>query len=138
MRRLAVLAALALALPAASSAAFPGTNGRLIFTQARTIFERSAPPTADACATTPNGVRPTRIATAAPGQLVAHPTVTAEGDAFAYSRAGSIFVAGPDGAGERPLAVGTSPAWTPDGTRVYYAHQGDLYSVRRDASDHRL
>lgn len=137
MRRLALLGLLALALPAAGTAAFPGTNGRLLFTQERQSFERDVPPSADLCVTTPSGARPTRVATAAVGQAIEDPAVAAAGDAVAYAKTGAIYVAAPDGTGERVLALGAGPAWAPDGSRLHYTRQGDLYSVRRDGSDQR-
>ncbi len=137
MRWLALLALVALALPAAVPAAFPGTNGRLLFTQERQSFHRNVPPNASLCVTTPAGVRPTKVASAQLGQTIEHPAVTAAGDAIAFSRAGTIFVADPDGAGRGGVAFGTSPAWSPDGTRIFFAAEGDVRSVRRDGSDPR-
>lgn len=137
MRRLALLGLLALVLPAAGTAAFPGTNGLLLFTQERQSFHRDVPPSADVCATTPAGIRPTRIATAQLGQRIEHPAVTAAGDAIAYARTGTIFVADPDGAVVRGVAFGSSPAWAADGTRIYFTVEGDVRSVRRDGSDPR-
>jgi Ca2+-binding RTX toxin-like protein len=121
-------------LPAAGTAAFPGTNGRLLFVQERSAFQRSAPPLADLCSTDVLGTRPTMVAESPDGQAIAHPAVAPEGARVAYSRGGSIYVAGPDGTGERFLVAGTMPAWTPNGQRVYYVASDDIRSVRDDGS----
>ena len=134
MRRFALLAVIVLALPAAGTAAFPGTNGRILFTQELQLLERSTPRGTYLCASATDGRRPLKVAELL-SQSIAHPSVTAEGDAVVYSRLGRLFIAAPDGAGERFLANGTTPAWAPDGTRVFYAFNGDIYSVRRDGSD---
>ncbi len=134
MRKLALLGFVALAVPAAGSAAFPGTNGRVLFVQERSAFQRSAPPLADLCSTDVLGTRPTMVAESPAGQAIGDPAVAPEGARVAYSRGGSIYVAGPDGTGERLLVAGTMPAWAPDGQRVYYVAADDIHSVREDGS----
>jgi hypothetical protein len=138
MRRLLMLALVALALPAAGTAAFPGTNGRLLFTQVEESIDRFDGPRVHLCASPPTGERPTKIAEPAEGlgQWIEHPAMTATGDALAYSRGNQLFVAAPDGSGERLLADGTMPSWMPDGRTLYFTTRtGDIYSIRPDGSE---
>lgn len=134
MARILLLALLALALPAAETAALPGMNDRVLFTQELEPIDRFAQPSYSVCATPPWGLRPSKVAEAPVGQSIAFPAVAPEGDRVAYVRGGIIHVSGVDGSGERSLAVGTMPAWTPDGTRLFYANLGDLYSIRADGT----
>ncbi len=133
MRRLICLALVTLALPSAGSAAFPGTNGRLLFTQERSRFERSAAPLVYVCAATPAGSRPSQLALGQ-GDSVEHPDVSADGTLLAYAAAGSVYSSGIDGSGARLLGPGQSPAWMPDSKRIVYEHLGDLHLVRADGT----
>lgn len=133
MRRILLLALLALALPAAETAARPATHDRILFTQELAPIDRFAVPSFSVCAAPPFG-RPSKLAEPPPGQSFEHPAVDPVGGRVAYSRIGSIFVSGADGAGQRFLTAGTMPAWAPDGRRLYLANAGDLYSVRDDGS----
>ena len=133
MRRLALLGLIAVTLPTSGTAAYPGTNGRLLFTQARSAFERSVPPLAYLCASTPAGDGPSKIV-ADDGNSVESPAVSSDGTRLAYSYAGQLRVAGIDGSSSRLLGQGEAPAWTSDSTRVVYQHLGDLRIVRIDGS----
>src|SRR3990170_926779 len=134
MARVLLVALLALALPAAETAALPGMNDRILFTQALEPIDRYQQPSFSVCASVPVGERPSKVAEPPAGQSIEYPAVAPEGDRVAYVRGGVILVSGVDGSGERSLAVGTMPAWTPDGARVFYASLGDLYSIRPDGS----
>jgi Tol biopolymer transport system component len=50
-----------------------------------------------------------------------------------------IFVANADGAGETRLthtpAPEADPSWSPDGTRIVFAREGDIYTMAPDGSD---
>ena len=130
MPRLLLLALVALALPAAGTAAFPGTNGRILFTQQLQPIGRF-----DAAERLRLRNRAERCATDEGGRAAARAVdrrtrpSTRPHDRVAYSRIGDIFISGVDGGGQRFLADGTMPAWTPDGRRLYYANGGDLYSI---------
>ena len=130
MRRLWLLAILALALPAAGTAAFPGTNGRLLFVQELEQIDRYLPPGNWLCSTTPAAIRPGRLVEAPAAQAIEHPAVDAAGDRIAYSRIGSVFMSFADGRGNLFLTSGTMPAWEPDGIGLFVAERGDLYRLR--------
>ena len=133
MRRLSCLALVALALPSAGSAAFPGTNGRLLFTQERSRFERSAAPLVYVCAATPAGSRPSQLPLGQ-GDSVEHPDVSADGTLLAYAADGSVYSSAIDGSAARLLGPGQSPAWAPDSRRIVYEHLGDIHLVRADGT----
>jgi Tol biopolymer transport system component len=42
-----------------------------------------------------------------------------------------------DGSGIRNIAAGVSgaPSWSPDGSRIFYTQNGNLFSVKNDGSD---
>jgi Tol biopolymer transport system component len=57
--------------------------------------------------------------------------------AFVGSTLGSpqqVFVVNGDGSGETPLAIGESPAWSPDGGRLAFVRNGNLYRKNADGS----
>jgi Ca2+-binding RTX toxin-like protein len=134
MRRLLALALLALVLPAAGSAAFPGTNGRLLFTQETDRLHRFSSPSAYLCAASARGFGATRAVAAPEGQFVLFPAVSPDGSRLAFSRAGRLGISSPDGSGERLLGEGTMPAWTPTGNHLVYVANGDLHIVAADGS----
>jgi Tol biopolymer transport system component len=49
----------------------------------------------------------------------------------------AIYLVDPDGRRLRRLVAGSSPTWAPDGSRLAYAHGGDIHSVRVDGSSRR-
>jgi hypothetical protein len=55
----------------------------------------------------------------------------------AYHRQGSIFVASPDGSGERRLTAGERASWSPDGAWVGVLRGGSAYLVRPDGAGER-
>src|SRR5687767_10870454 len=103
MARVLLVALLALALPAAETAALPGMNDRILFTQELAPIDRYAQPTFSVCASVPWGDRPSKVAEPPPGQSIEHPAADPEGGRVAYSRIGYIFVSAVDGAGQRFL-----------------------------------
>ena len=45
----------------------------------------------------------------------------------------------PDGSGQTPaLAAGSTPAWSPDGTRIVFARYPNVYSIAPDGTDEQL
>jgi Ca2+-binding RTX toxin-like protein len=134
VRRLLLVACLSLAVPSAGGAAFPGTNGRLLFTQEAQALDRFTPPNAYLCAASSQGAGATRAALAPPGQFAHFPAVSPDGSRLAFSRANRLVVAAPDGSGERELGEGTMPAWTPAGTHLVSTRFGDLELAAVDGS----
>jgi TolB protein len=137
---LALLLAPAVSMPA--HAAFPGSNGRL-------VFEREAPAgdhtQTDLYTIRPNGSGLVRL-TATPNRNEFGPAWDATGTRIAFWRtpapfgAGSVWVMGAGGGGQRQLTHGIDardPAWNPAGTRIVFTRvvgaNFDLWSMR--ASD---
>ena len=49
-----------------------------------------------------------------------------------------IVLIHPDGSGERALAVGDSPTWTPDGKRLAFYRDGNIWTIDADGSGARV
>jgi len=67
-----------------------------------------------------------------------------EGDRIALVRGlsdatgdGEIVLMRTDGTGERVLARGDSPSWSPDASQLTYSHGGGIWTIRADGSDAR-
>ena len=62
---------------------------------------------------------------------------------IAYTAAGKIHVAAADGSGERELASGGAPSWSPDGTMIAFhsarvpGYGLDIYVMNRDGRSQR-
>jgi Tol biopolymer transport system component len=56
-------------------------------------------------------------------------------DQIAYTTGGSVHIVGPNGAGDRIVAAGDSPAWSPSGTQLVLVREGGLWRVDADGSD---
>jgi uncharacterized repeat protein (TIGR01451 family) len=54
-----------------------------------------------------------------------------------FENASEIRVVAPDGSGRRPLMPGTTPAWSPDGTRLAFVDGGKIAVVAADGSGRR-
>jgi TolB protein len=51
---------------------------------------------------------------------------------------GEVLVIGADGSGAHVVAKGFHPAWTPDGQRLSYERDGDIYTVSADGGPEQL
>jgi TolB protein len=134
-------------LPAASWAAFPGANGRIVFGAESLVGDHTQ---SDLFSARSDGARVRRLTnTPALNELGAAWSPAGTRIAFWRTAApfgpGSLWVMQPDGSGQRRLTSGVDardPAWNPAGTRLVYTHavDGDLVTLRvSDGLDrHRL
>lgn len=123
----------ALALPAAASAAFPGSNGRI-------YFDVGGGRGAAVFSIDPDGSGREKIVDGA-----REPAISADGKRLAYTKGGDLFTAGRLG-GDPEEVIDTkakikSPAFSPSGNRIAYAtaatggNPGHIFTVRVDGSD---
>jgi Tol biopolymer transport system component len=115
MRRfVTIAAALALfVLPATAHAAFPGQNGKIVFTSFNFTM---------------NTVHPDGSGETSTQQMGAHASWSADGEKIAYSSrsspVGHIKVMNPDGSGATDLNVGGDfPTWSPDGKKIAFSRE---------------
>jgi hypothetical protein len=105
-----------LGLAAPASAAFPGVNGKIVFSG-----RGSTPGSSQLYTIYPFGAGQT------PLTFGKGPAWSPDGTKIAFSAAGGIHTINADGTGETALtdgATGTDsePAWSPDGSQIAYAH----------------
>ncbi len=140
--RALVLAAIAALFGGASvsDAAFPGTNGMLLFSQeVEPQYIKLSAPTMSICSLTPGATQARKVVYRRPGDsgtvafLPVEPAASPDGEMLAFTGprvGGGIVVATADGLNETQVsASGRSPSWAPDSRRVYYAADGDIVSV---------
>src|SRR4051812_37868277 len=108
---LAILGAVALLLPAAASASFPGKNGKIAFERDNEIFVMN-----------PDGSGAVPITS--DGTAKRDPSVSADGRFVVYSAGLNLHVIGSDGKGDRLItterANDQSPAFSPDGRKIAF------------------
>lgn len=120
-RILALLPAAFFFLPAPPIyAAFPGTNGKIAFQTASSIFDQQ-------CVDSIRVIEPDGIGleTLISAKVEPWPSWSPDGQKIAYvvtPQQGwyQIWVADADGGGAEMVAVGKEPSWSPDGTRLVF------------------
>ena len=107
------------ALAGQASAAFPGTNGRIVF-----VSDRDAPGANGREIYTANadGSDPKRLTENSVADL--DPAYWPDGSRIAFTRANDIWVMNADGSAQTavtgPEGPDSQPAWSPDGSRIVY------------------
>ena len=108
-----------------SSAAFPGTNGRVLFVSNRDGNQEIYSANAD-------GSDPRRLTT----NLVADtdPAYSPDGTKIAFTRGGDIWVMNADGTGQAAVTgiegPDSEPAWSPDGSQIVYVSNQTCHGRR--------
>jgi dipeptidyl aminopeptidase/acylaminoacyl peptidase len=134
----AVLVCLALCAPA--GAAFPGANGKIVFTRAPSFFSG----TTDIYVVNPDGTGETRLTNNSVFDI--NPAWSADGRKIAFSRLyasgtreGDIYVMNADGSGETRLTStqddDIAPTWSPDGKKIAFMRGSFIYMMNSDGSD---
>jgi Tol biopolymer transport system component len=138
---IAGLVALGLILPAApATAAFPGQNGRIAFTQVRLDVETLS---ADIFDVNPSGFPPRRLTDTGPS---AEPAYSANGNKIAFTRNGEIFKMDADGRNVERLTDNQNfsrftghPTWSPNGNKIAFASIGPgdpgIFKMDPDGTD---
>ncbi len=137
-----LLAAFSLAWTATGAqAAFPGTNGRIAFTD----FVPSSPgddnaPAHDTFVGTirPDGGGRQLFACASDARPCADsgPAFSRDGARIAFTTNGRIAVMRSDGTDVRVLPVdGGNPTWSPSGRRLAFEHDGDIWAADADGGN---
>ncbi|MBA2714580.1 MAG: PD40 domain-containing protein, partial [Rubrobacteraceae bacterium] len=115
-----------------AEAAFPGTNGRIVFESSRlgqtNIFAMD--PSAGAQATLL-----TNVNDSGPKE---EPVVSPDGKKIAYVYARDIWVMNSDGSGKMKLTndanFNDEPAWSADGSKIAFSKDFDLFTMNSDGS----
>ncbi len=130
----ALLALLALALPAAAQAKRPNHTGAVVFSQATEVGEEEFEGGLFAA-------RHHRLNQLTENPADVEPDFSADGRSLAFSREGDIYTMRPDGSGQRQLTSGpeldSAPKIAPNGRYLVFERraalpgaQADLYTVR--------
>lgn len=131
---LATVVLAALTGTSAATAGFPGSNGRLVFTQWTAQIHRFDTPRAYLCSANSDGADQSKLtdAEARDGQATFRP----QGNRIAFTRGatttiGALWTAAADGEGQQRLGdfMGSAPAWTADGEAILIGIAGDIWSV---------
>jgi hypothetical protein len=120
--------------PSRSDAAFPGANGRIIFTSRRDgnpeIYSMNADGT-DQTNLTNNPAADYTPAWSPDGTRIAFYTTRVD-------PAGDIYTMNGDGSSETRLTNNTgtdaSPAWSPDGTKIAFTNSNEIYTLNADGT----
>jgi TolB protein len=135
---LTVAASVVAARPTTSSAAFPGSEGLIVFGRETIAGDHTQ---TDLYTVRPDGTEVVRL-TATPNKNEFGASWSPAGDRLTFWRTpapfgpGSVWVMSADGSNKRRLTSGIDardPAWSADGTRLVFKNGSDLYTMR--ASD---
>ncbi len=132
-RALFAVLVVALLLPAASEAAFPGANGKIAFVRAGDIWTMN-----------PDGTGQVNL-TNTP-QAEADPAWSPDGSRIAFAKqtgpgfTTQVFVMSADGTGVTPVTTsspgGADPSWSPDGNRLAFSEsRGFISTINVDGTD---
>ena len=119
-----------------ASAAFPGTNGKIVFQgQGRSQCSCSTEGNADIYTMNRDGSDKINL-TGGSSAWESEPKLSPDGTKIAYVRQyGSIYVMNANGSGAtRVTSDGHSPAWSPDGKKIAFVRGMAIYSVNTDGS----
>jgi len=129
-----VVAAAALALlmlTGPAGAAFPGTNGRI-------VFESSRLGQTNIFAMNPDGTGATLLTNVNDNGPKEEPVVSPDGKKIAYVYARDIWVMNSDGTGKMKLTndanFNDEPAWSADGSKIAFSKDFDLFTMNADGS----
>jgi TolB protein len=125
----AVLSAVSVA-PGPAAAAFPGQNGKILFTRA--VGENPPTPAQHIWVMNPEGTNPTQLTTGT-NDDDQEPRWSADGTKIVFTRGPTsgnvdntnIWVMNANGSGQTQLTTTNgdeNPAWSPDGTKIVFAH----------------
>src|SRR4051794_19522254 len=125
----ALLVVLGLGAPAAQ-AAFPGTNGRIVYHVDEDCFDESFHlETAN-----PDGTSPVVVPNT-PGGRTSDPSWSPDGAGLAYNEDYTVAIIKPDGSEHHAFLASSFdqyPSWSPDGTKIVYTGEttgGDEISI---------
>jgi len=124
----AVMALAALLFAGPAGAAFPGTNGKIAFSQG---LAPDAEGSSQVFTIKPNGTGLTQLTHVSPDQHAGVPDLSPDGQRIVYhsneSGAFHIWVMNADGTGQTQLTdedgyEDFQPSWSPDGSRIVFSH----------------
>jgi TolB protein len=116
----AAVAGTVLVVPVTARAAFPGTNGRIVFA---TEFSRPS----QIYTVRPDGSGLVQLTHVKKGHSAKMPAWSADGMRIAYVRDGQVWTMNADGSGKTRVTStdgfrDKSPSWSPDGGRIVFSH----------------
>jgi Tol biopolymer transport system component len=124
-----IATATALVLPAAATAAYPGSNGRIFFNDGGAIFSIR-----------PDGSDRQRVVD--PGR---EPAVSADGNTIVFTREGDIYTASRSGGNVNQVTTANKdemdPSFSPNGNKILFAtasvggKTGQIFTVRAEGGD---
>jgi Tol biopolymer transport system component len=118
-----IATATALVVPAAATAAYPGSNGQIFFNDGGAIFSIR-----------PDGSDRERVVD--PGR---EPAVSADGTTIVFTREGDIYTASRSGGNVNQVTTAkrdeADPSFSPNGNKIIFAARGQIFTVRAEGGD---